>query len=513
MTEPDDTTTDGDTDDHAGPSGDIGERVARLETQVAALRRHLEAERDGRDRERTDGRSKTSDVDDPSRVTRRGVLTAGGVLAALGLGAAPASADPQGQVGTKSDPVERLYARDVLASTVGTASNPVAEGHVDAINADELSIVDDDATFTVGAGGDFSSINGALETLSRKRTEFSSDGVRVELRLLGGFTMTEQVFVEDGLDLRWIRLTAEDSEVPIDRSALSEAFFDYHRDRYPAFGAKNCAGLPVIDALFRMDSSGPGGGRDGVFLTQQSAVHVTGNGGVKNAGSRGLYALRDCLVNCESGTYNTNSATFSGSGDDNVVSLHNNVLNVQRVDARDAGRRGLFVNGSSTVNARRINVSAAGDEGIRAHRAAAVDAYQAAINGCGTNGVYAQNGCRLNLNDCRVSWSGNAGIHAEKGCVVAVADATVEDCGGPNAVTARGSFVNLAGTRVTDADANAISAERGGVVAATNTDTSGAGGTGYVVSDGGLLFASGRTGSLSQSGNSLTANGIIFTDG
>lgn len=508
MTEPDDTTTDGETDEHGGSSEDVEERVARLETQVAALRRHLAAEHDGRNREG----SKTSDVDGPSRVTRRGALTAGGVLATLGLGVVPASADPQGQVGTESDPVERLYARDVLASNVGTASNPVAEGHVDAISVDELSSVDDDVRFTVGAGGDFPSINGALETLSRKRTEFSADGVRVELRLLGGFEMSEQVLVEDGLDLRWIRLTAEDSEVPIDRSALSEPFFDYHRDRYPAFGAKNCAGLPVIDALFRMDSSGPGGGRDGVFLTQQSAVHVTGNGGVKNAGGRGLYALRDCLVNCESGTYNTNSATFSGSGDDNVVSLHNNVLNVQRVDARDAGRRGLFVNGSSTVNARRINVSAAGDEGIRAHRAAAVDAYQATVNGCGTNGVYAQNGCRLNLNDCRVSWSGNAGIHAEKGCVVAVADATVEDCGGPNAVTARGSFVNLAGTQVTDADENAISAERGGVVAATDTDTSGAGGTGYVVSDGGLLFASGGTGSPSQPANSLTADGIILSD-
>jgi parallel beta-helix repeat protein len=47
------------------------------------------------------------------------------VLAALGLGATSARADPQGQVGSPGDPVERLYAQDVFVSgTVGTAANP-----------------------------------------------------------------------------------------------------------------------------------------------------------------------------------------------------------------------------------------------------------------------------------------------------------------------------------------------------------------------------------------------------
>jgi hypothetical protein len=41
--------------------------------------------------------------------TRRGVLTAGGVLGLLGLGAGTASADPSGQVGTSSDPLQDLY--------------------------------------------------------------------------------------------------------------------------------------------------------------------------------------------------------------------------------------------------------------------------------------------------------------------------------------------------------------------------------------------------------------------
>jgi hypothetical protein len=46
------------------------------------------------------------------------------LLAVLGAGAAPATADPQGQVGTAEDPLRRLYAEDVVASRVGTPSTP-----------------------------------------------------------------------------------------------------------------------------------------------------------------------------------------------------------------------------------------------------------------------------------------------------------------------------------------------------------------------------------------------------
>lgn len=43
-------------------------------------------------------------------VSRRTALRAGGLLALLGIGAGTASADPQGQVGTASDPLHALYA-------------------------------------------------------------------------------------------------------------------------------------------------------------------------------------------------------------------------------------------------------------------------------------------------------------------------------------------------------------------------------------------------------------------
>jgi hypothetical protein len=54
--------------------------------------------------------------------TRRGVLTAGGVLGLLGLGAGTASADASGQVGTSSDPLSELYTEELNGGITGDTS-------------------------------------------------------------------------------------------------------------------------------------------------------------------------------------------------------------------------------------------------------------------------------------------------------------------------------------------------------------------------------------------------------
>lgn len=69
--------------------------------------------------------------------------------------------------------------------------------------------------FTVGTGGDFPNLNAALEHLSLKWSAYNLNGYTVELRLLPGFIMEEQVIVRN-LDLSWITITAEDATVTID---------------------------------------------------------------------------------------------------------------------------------------------------------------------------------------------------------------------------------------------------------------------------------------------------------
>jgi hypothetical protein len=102
---------------------DLEGRVDRLEGVVARQQQVIDAqrkrlERVTSDEERgTDGESTTRES--TTTVSRRGALTAGGLLAMLGLGVGTAGADPQGQVGTASDPLTALYTGAVYAGTTG----------------------------------------------------------------------------------------------------------------------------------------------------------------------------------------------------------------------------------------------------------------------------------------------------------------------------------------------------------------------------------------------------------
>jgi len=107
------------------------------------------------------------------------------------------------------------------------------------------------ALYTVGSGGNYATLNAALEALSMKYPQYKAAGVRVTLQLVSGYIMTEQVLV-DAVDLGWITITSVDAEVTIDRASLTVAFEGF----YPAFGVKGGGRLPVIGALFSMNTMG-----------------------------------------------------------------------------------------------------------------------------------------------------------------------------------------------------------------------------------------------------------------
>jgi len=60
-----------------------------------------------------------ADATDASSLTRRAALTGLGLAGLLGLGAGTASADPQGQVGTATNPLQALYTKELYAGDVG----------------------------------------------------------------------------------------------------------------------------------------------------------------------------------------------------------------------------------------------------------------------------------------------------------------------------------------------------------------------------------------------------------
>jgi len=86
-------------DPDAGADQPVDDRVTALERRVAALADRIEP-----DQAPTGG-----DRVDRSHWSRRSVLGALGIAGLAGLGVGTASADPQGQVGTQSDPLAGLY--------------------------------------------------------------------------------------------------------------------------------------------------------------------------------------------------------------------------------------------------------------------------------------------------------------------------------------------------------------------------------------------------------------------
>lgn len=150
---------------------------------------------------------------------------------------------------------------------------------------------------TVGAGGNFTTLNDAIKEASRYAPQYVYASNRlyhplIEIRQLAGFVMAEQVFVV-GQDLSHVAITSEDAEVTITRSALATNYGgsdeNWRSGTYPAFCAARGAKLPCIKTLYSMDDSGTGAGTVGVYIFENSMGVVAYGAGVKNAGWRGLY--------------------------------------------------------------------------------------------------------------------------------------------------------------------------------------------------------------------------------
>src|SRR5690606_32741826 len=119
--------------------------------------------------------------------------------------------------------------------------------------ANALAKLSVDETVSVGPSGDFATINDALQYLSAKYPLYKKSGYTAKIILLSGFSVKEQVLVS-GIDLRWITISSEDEEVQVLSNFLTTRFGQ--ENRYPLFGAKNGAFLPIIDALFNMQTDG-----------------------------------------------------------------------------------------------------------------------------------------------------------------------------------------------------------------------------------------------------------------
>lgn len=183
--------------------------------------------------------------------------------------------------------------------------------------SDSLKVLDSKLLITVGQNGDYNTLNSALSYASRfvpgynkagKTSEWNMENSMIEIKILSGFYMEEQIIVEGSLKLGHIAITAEDKTVPVKRSALTEYTTAETR---PIFSGHHNVELPYINAHFTIDNQP----KEGVHVDERTAgIQVVGNstvsvgseGGVNGAG-RGLY------VNGGSFAY-TRFATFEHNG-------------------------------------------------------------------------------------------------------------------------------------------------------------------------------------------------------
>jgi len=190
-------------------------------------------------------------------------------------------------------------------------------------------------TVTVGTGGDFPTINKALEELSRKYPVYKLNGFTVEVKLLAGYVMNEYVRVR-GVDLSWITITGEDAETTVVRSVIPE-----HRG---AFRADLGGFLPRIGQLFNMDSSGVGTNRHGIYCLNNSRGIVLSGFGVKNAGGSGLIASNNSSILAD-------AAIFSNAGSVGVYALNASQISANGANASGAISNGVVAQYSSSISA------------------------------------------------------------------------------------------------------------------------------------------------------------------
>lgn len=85
-----------------------------------------------------------------------------------------------------------------------------------------------DVTVTVGSGGDYATLNLAIEALSRTVPAYKNGGFTATINILTGTVLNEQINIVD-VDLSWITITSDDAVVNVDTTGFTGTFIPFVR--------------------------------------------------------------------------------------------------------------------------------------------------------------------------------------------------------------------------------------------------------------------------------------------
>jgi hypothetical protein len=179
-------------------------------------------------------------------------------------------------------------------------------------------------TVTVGSGGDFSTINDAINYLVNNflppcyRT--NSGTPKAKIRILSGTTITEKIIIRC-IDLSWITINSEDSTVTVNLGSEGGAFIIGY----------DCAKLPVIDTTFSINSTS--GSTKGILITQRSEAYISFGKGIiiSNIGYAPLYISDGSILRAEGRTVlqgiSKSNVAYAIYVDSSMVFLPNATIN------------------------------------------------------------------------------------------------------------------------------------------------------------------------------------------
>lgn len=417
---------------------------------------------------------------------------------------------------------------------------------------------------TVGDNGDFKTINSALSSLSQKQPRYVKNGITVEIYLLSGYVMEEQVSVS-GIDLGWITISSEAKKVTINRDSIKDVLIE---SRKPAFFGTNNAVLPTIGCLFSYNE-GTEANCDGIAVAYGSKVRLLPGAGVDNP-SRGLAAYYSSEAFCYieglteggagTGAGSTKGVSFKNctnrafmatygskiscarsqlqncQGDNAVYVIWGSEADIYQSDISSALNTAVHSRDGSKVNARETNVSDS-NRGYHALHNATINAryYVNEWSGdgakrCREYGVLASYNSNIDASGLPVDGS-KTGVHASNSSNISFVDAaTATGC--ETGIQATGvSSIDCEGVTATNCTDKGISAEEGSRINAKSAILTGSakpvvssemsqincsyvtGGNSvpaFQVLQGSFINTNSATGALSQAANIPTNNGIIF---
>lgn len=284
------------------------------------------------------------------------------------------------------------------------------------------TLLNEDITVTVGANGDFETLNGAISYLSSFYPAYKKGGIKCYIKILEGTVINEQIFANQ-IDLQYITIIAEGNTetISIDGTSYTMNIVDVNatgfkhtanahdaRGNYPFIAGENAAKLPTIGCVFRLMPE-----------TVEDGKTVCGM--LCNRGSEGVVLA---------------ASGFDGFND-GVIANNESSITIREGISRNMTRWGVHARHNGEVSARSCVCTNCGI-GACADRVADCDVREAVLNGSKV-AIECNNISRVNANGCHAQNCGTNG-----GYVVMISGGGFANCGSLDTTGYVGTLYNTA---------------------------------------------------------------------